>query len=420
MNNQKISMQPPRGMRDFYPADFRQREALFNIWKGAVKSFGFEMYDAPVVESLDLLKRKAGEEIVDQIYAFEDKSGRELALRPEMTPSLARMVISGFHELRFPLKWSAIPQCFRYERMTVGRKREHYQWNVDILGEPSMVAEAELIAVALTSLKELGLTSKEVVVRVGSRKILTEILTSVNFTAENIQATFMGIDKRGKIPDEEIQALLIEGGLSREQTEVVFKVASMTSLDEVKQMAPDIDGVREFEQFLGYVEMFGNTDWIQLDLSIVRGLSYYTGIVFEANDRDGKFRAIFGGGRYDGLIEQMGGQPLEAVGLGFGDVVIHEVLAYFGKAISSSILIDRVVYYTDESLLPTAVKLADAMRASGLSVRLHTTSTTMKKALANCDALGVRYCAIVDAREAAEGKYLVKDLETGEQEICAI
>ncbi|MBR0056162.1 MAG: ATP phosphoribosyltransferase regulatory subunit, partial [Kiritimatiellae bacterium] len=300
MSQQPISFEPPRGMRDFYPEDMALRERVFDAWRRATRLCGFSTYDACVVESLELLQRKAGEEVSEQIYNFEDKSGRKLALRAEMTPTLARMVAARQGGLRFPLKWSAIAQCFRYERMTRGRKREHYQWNVDVVGEESVLAEAEVLGAAATALRLMGLPDAAWRIHVSSRALLGELLDGLGLAPATHAAAFLALDKRGKIPDDAIAALLRDGGLPEDGIPKVFRLMELASLDEAEALAgagsPAVARLRELFRLAG---ILGFADSLVFDISVIRGLSYYTGIVFEAFDTERKFRAIFGGGRYD-------------------------------------------------------------------------------------------------------------------------
>ena len=414
---QDRELQPVRGMRDFYPNEMRQRQRLFDLWRITAERFGFEQYDASIVESLALLKRKAGEEITEQIYGFTDKSGRELALRPEMTPTLARMVLARVNSLPMPLKWFAIGQFFRYERMTRGRKREHYQLNLDIIGEPEQIAEAELIATALDILRNLNLTEKEIVVRVGSRQLLVDILSERGFNNEKIEAIFLAIDKRGKIPDEEIKSMLEEQGFSTVQIEFIFEILSIGSFEDVKGMVKkDSVGIQHMQQFMDYACMFVIEPYLQFDISIVRGLSYYTGIVFECFDRDSQFRAIFGGGRYDKLFCSMAGIDLPAAGMGFGDVVINEILKYYGKEIPQDKNLDHLVSYTDDSLVEKAVAIANKLRGNGHKVFLLYGPQRFKKALKFGSQIDAENLVLLDPIEVSQGKYIIKNLKTGVQE----
>ncbi|MBI3736427.1 ATP phosphoribosyltransferase regulatory subunit, partial [Candidatus Sumerlaeota bacterium] len=291
-----MELAPPRGMRDFYPEEFRAREALFNVWREVSSLYGFQGYDAPVVETEELLTRKGGEEITQQIYTFVDKSDRKLALRPEMTPSLARMIIARQGNLSFPLKWWAIAQCFRYERMTRGRKREHYQWNLDVVGEASVMAEAEVIGAAVEAMRRLGLTADDFKVRVGSRALLAELLAHSGINPDHFPACYLALDKRGKIDDEEIKKLLAGEGLQSADVDRVFQLLAIDSLDHVASLiGGESAAVQTLRALLALSDALSFKDYLKFDVSIVRGLGYYTGIVFEAFDTAGKFRAIFGG-----------------------------------------------------------------------------------------------------------------------------
>ncbi len=327
MSNTIPSREPPRGMRDFYPEEMAWRNHVFEAWRQAGELFGFSPYDACVVESLALLQRKSGEEVSEQIYAFEDKSGRQLALRPEMTPTLARMIMARQGQLRFPLKWSAIAQCFRYERMTRGRKREHYQWNLDIVGESDVSAEAEVLAAAAQALDTMGLPASAYRIHVNNRALLAELLGKLGIPGQHHAAVFLALDKRGKLPDVEIEKLLAHEGLPSHLAERVFALMGVQDLEQAAQMAgTGSPAIARLRDLMALAKLHGIGDRLVFDISIIRGLAYYTDIVFEAFDARRKFRAIFGGGRYDNLLTTMGGAPTPAVGLGFGDVVVVEVL----------------------------------------------------------------------------------------------
>ena len=314
-------------MRDFYPEDMVLRNRIFDAWRSAATASGFEPYDACVVESLELLKRKAGEEIVNQIYAFQDKSGRDIALRAEMTPTLARMVAARQGSLRMPVKWYTIAQCFRYERMTRGRKREHYQLNLDIIGEESVAGEAEVLYTAIAALRAMGVPDEAYKVRLSNRALLSELLLSLHVEEKFHAGAFIALDKKGKIPREEIEQILREEGLTDEACAAAFNLMDIRTLEEAEQIAgADSPAIRRIRELFDLLECYGIRDQVVFDISVVRGLSYYTGIVFEAFDTKGEFRAIFGGGRYDNLLTAVGGKPASAVGLGFGDVVIGEII----------------------------------------------------------------------------------------------
>ena len=298
-----------KGTRDFYPEEMRLRNWLFDNFTYASLLHGFEEYDAPVLENEDLYTRKQGEDIVKQLYNFKDKGDRKVSLRPEMTPSLARMVMSRAGVLPMPIKWFSIPQCWRYERMQKGRGREHFQWNVDIWGTSEISADAELFSVITTFLEGVGLTEEDVVIRVSSRKVLEEVLGSLGIEGDAFAQTCIVVDKMDKLSPEVINEQLTELGHS---SEVISKIQSTLGLKHLnslkKVLKPDSEALKELTTLFEAIESYGISDWVEFDGSIVRGLAYYTGSVFEVNDRKGKFRAICGGGRYDKLLSTLGGK----------------------------------------------------------------------------------------------------------------
>ncbi len=418
--SESVNTSAPRGMRDFYPDDMAVRNGIFEAWAEAARRFGFEHYDACVVESLELLKRKGGEEIQDQIYWFKDKSDRELALRAEMTPTLARMIVARQNELTFPIKWFTIAQCFRYERMTRGRKREHYQWNMDIVGEPSVMAEAEVVMAAIEALRKLGLGSDEVRVHVNSRAVLSDILAKLGIPREHHAATFLALDKRGKITDEEIGVLLRNEGLTQQSIDATFKVLGLTSLEAViellGQRTPALD---HFLAFFDIMKLYDAGDVVKFDISVIRGLGYYTGIVFEGFDAGRSLRAIFGGGRYDNLLGDLGGKPMTAVGLGFGDVVIAELLAERGKIPHLEGRRDLAVSFMEEAQRDTAIRVAKAMRAGGANVDLALHPEKPKHFFGRTGKAGFGRGIYIGPDDLAKGSIRVKNLaDRTEQEIA--
>ena len=408
-------------MRDFYPEDMTLRNRIFDAWRGAAATSGFDEYDACVVESLDLLKRKAGEEIVDQIYAFKDKSDRDLALRPEMTPTLARMVAARDGRLSFPIKWSTIAQCFRYERTTRGRKREHYQWNLDIVGSDSMAAEAEVIATAFCAMAQMGLDAEHFRVHFNSRALLGDLLLSVGIAPDHHAATFLALDKRGKISDEAIEELLIKEGVGHDAITGIFSILAMQTLDEVANALPaDTASLTDVKLFLSYAEAYGIADVIQFDLSIIRGLSYYTGIVFEAFDTNREFRAIFGGGRYDNLLSDVGGTPRSGVGLGFGDVVVAELLEETG-VLSPTVprRRTRIGFMSDDQQI-AAISVASALRRRGASVTLALVREKAKTFFSRTSREGYDEAIYIGPDDVESGTVRIKDMTTRDQREVAI
>jgi histidyl-tRNA synthetase len=417
----KPNLQAPRGTRDFYPEDLRRRDWLFQHFRAVARAFAFEEVDAPVLELEELFTRKAGEEIVEQLYHFELHE-RRYALRPEMTPSIARMVMARAGSLRLPLRWFTITQNWRYERMTRGRKREHFQWNMDVWGEPGVGAEAELIAALFGLLDRLGLARDAVKVRLSSRALLEETLRAgvLARRPEAFPALCVIIDKLEKIGAPAVGDLLVDPagpvGLSRAEADFLVGWLGLRDLSAAAAAAPAgspaAASLRElFEQLAAY----GVEGRVVFDASIVRGLAYYTGVVFEAFDAGRTLRAICGGGRYDGLLETLGGPPLPAVGFGFGDVVILELLADQGLLPELPRRIDAVVFALEPPLREAAIRLASALRAEGASVELVLGQPRLKRALADADKAGARRAYLVGPEEAARGVALVRDLASGEQ-----
>jgi histidyl-tRNA synthetase len=411
MSSEDVLLAPPRGMRDFYPEDMALRDAIFQAWRTAASSFGFLPYDACVVENLDLLKRKAGEEIVEQIYSFKDKSGRDLALRPEITPTLARMVAARLGALKLPLKWFTIAQCFRYERMSRGRKREHYQWNVDIIGENSVSAEAEVIACAVSALLAMGLKRSDFRVHFSSRALLGEMLAALGIRQEHHAATFLALDKRGKVDDAEMTRLLADSGLAPADIEKVFGLLSVSTADEAtSRIAPDSNASRRIRELLAIMEAYGMGDVMQFDISVVRGLTYYTGIVFEAFDSARKFRAIFGGGRYDNLLRDIGGEAASGVGLGFGDVVVGEVLTDLGLAPARAGGARTAVGYMTDEQRPLAVRVAAALRGGGKQTDLSLSSEKPRNFFSRAGSGAFAEAVYLGPDDVARGSIRIKDL----------
>ena len=421
MNDSSPTLNAPRGMRDFYPADMGLRDHIFDAWRRAALRFGFEPYDAPVVEHLALLKRKSGEEIVRQIYAFEDKSGRELALRAEMTPTLARMVANRIGRLSLPIKWFTIAQCFRYERMTRGRKREHFQWNLDIIGESSISAEAEVIATAVSALQDMGLSRDDVKVLYNSRVLLSELLAQAQILPEHHAAAFLALDKRGKTEDAQVVALLHDEGLSDTQCEAVLAVMGVSGLSQARErLGNHSPALKQIDAFEALVGEYGLNDIVTFDIGVIRGLSYYTGIVFEAFDSQGEMRAIFGGGRYDNLLQDVGGKPETGVGLGFGDVVIADVLAQRSCVPPPTPSAELAIGYMQAPQQAAATRLACVLRAEGRRVDLALKPEKPKSFFARAGGQHYAEAIFIGPDDIESGSVKIKDLNTREERSRAL
>ena len=410
-----------RGTRDFYPEDMRLRNWLFARFHSAARSHGFEEYDAPVLESEELYTRKAGEEIVGQLYNFEDKGGRKVALRPEMTPSLARMVMARAGALALPIKWYSIPQCWRYERTQRGRGREHYQWNVDIWGMDGVEADAELLSVLIQFFDSVGLSSEDLVIRISSRKVLEEVLGSLGLEGEIFAQTCVIVDKMDKLPEDVIEAQLSDLGLSSESISTIRSVLGITDMQSLSSsLSSDSEALIELQSLFSLCDSYGISDWVSFDASVVRGLAYYTGPVFEAHDRAGNLRAICGGGRYDKLIGTLGGNDLPATGFGFGDMVVMELLADKGLLPELSTGVSDVVFGMGTELRGAAMQVAAKLRSAGRTVDLVLENKKMKWVFKHAERCGATRLVMVMPDEWAEGKVRIKDLDIGEESTVAM
>ncbi|MFN8861442.1 MAG: histidine--tRNA ligase [Gemmatimonas sp.] len=368
-----MSHKPLPGFRDFFPEQFAERAHLFDTWRRIVRRYAFQEYDGPPLEPLELYTQKSGDEIVTQLYNFVDKGDRPVALRPEMTPTLARMVGARAQALRKPVRWFSIPQLFRYERTQKGRLREHYQLNVDIVGEADVLADAELLSVAIEIMSALGLTDQDVRARVSDRRLLNGLLEHLMIPEASWPAVYAVLDKLERQPRDVSAGKLAEAGLEAATQDVVlgFGTVDFATLRaryaEAPAVKPHLD---RFAEYLGHLDALGVGSWIRFDLTIVRGLAYYTGIVFELFDRIGEFRAICGGGRYDTLLRSLGGTDQPALGFGMGDVVLGELLRARGLMPSSGSVVQFWVAQAPgpANAPAAALQTATALRHTGAVV----------------------------------------------------
>lgn len=400
------------GFRDFYPKELAEREHIFRAWHDVARRFGFAQYDGPPLEALELYTRKSGEEIVTQLYNFTDKGGREVALRPEMTPTFARMVAARANALPKPVRWYSIPQLFRYERQQKGRLREHFQLNVDIVGEPDVVADAELLAVALEAMRACGLGVDDVVARVSDRRLLVALLAAWGVPDEAYPAAFAAIDKIERDPRDVLVERLGKAGVNAATAGAVLEAVTRSDLAALRDAhgasAGVAEGIDRLERYLALMDAHGLRPWVQFDLSIVRGLAYYTGIVFELFDRKGEFRAICGGGRYDNLLKDLGGVDLPALGFGMGDVVLGELLR--ARGLMPAVRHGADFFIAAEAPVPDedVVRLASALRQAGASVEYAFRRGAMGKQRKAAWASEVSY--IIEFRPTTGGnRLLVRD-----------
>ena len=399
----------------------RIRNWLFDNFRAAARSHGFEEYDSPVLEHEELYTRKQGEEITQQLYNFEDKGGRRVALRPEMTPSLARMVMARAGAMPTPIKWFSIPQCWRYERTQRGRGREHYQWNVDIWGSDAVQADAELLSVLVSFFQRVGLNADDLAISISSRKVLEEVLGSLGISGDAFAATCIIVDKMDKLPAEVIEQQLSEQGLDSSAISVIQSTLGLSDLDSLAAALGEGSGaVAELATLFDLIDSYGIADWVTFDASVVRGLAYYTGPVFEAHDRGGKLRAICGGGRYDRLLSSLGGNDMPATGFGFGDMVIMELLNEKGLVPDLPSGNQDIVIAINEDLRSAAMSVATKLRASGRSVDLVLEDKRMKWAFRHAERTGTQRLVMVMPDEWAAGNVRIKELESGEESDVAV
>lgn len=415
-----IPLAPPRGTRDFYPEQMEARNALFSVWREVAVSHGFVEYDTSILEHEDLYVIKSGQEILDQLYGFADKSGRRVALRPEMTPSLARMIAARGPALPKPLKWFSIAQCFRYERMAKGRKREHYQWNLDIVGVPEVTAEAEVLAAAVSAMEKLGLGDRDVVVRLSHRGLIASLFRVLEIAEDLWPVLFGLIDKRGKESDETLWNQLRQLSVPELRLRELWKLLDEKDLDVLGTFlirgGGETDSTDELGRLLGLLEVYGIGRYCEISPSIVRGLPYYTGTVFECFDRARRFRAVFGGGRYDRLLELFGAGRLPAVGLGFGDVVIQEILEAKGIRPWLPRRLDFYLIPYSEAERSEAIRAARILRSLGLATDLSLSPRKLKLALRECGRLHPRRAVLFLPEELAQGMVVLKDMDAGKEE----
>jgi histidyl-tRNA synthetase len=406
----KKVISPVKGTRDFYPEQMALRAWLYNTMREVAESFGYQEYEAPLLESLDLYAAKSGEELVNQqSYVFEDRGGDRITLRPELTPSLARMVAQKQNELAFPVRWWSFGPFWRYERPQKGRTREFFQWNVDLLGPDTPEADAENVAVLATFLKKVGLRPEQVVILVNNRALMNTRFAEIGVPPDLQVAVAGWIDRRAKLEPDAWRAYGAELGLKDEWT---AKVEALLEQEDLWKEWPAL--VRFFEA----IAALGVDEFVRYDPSIMRGLLYYTGTVFEAWEVGGEIRrSILGGGRYDNLLSDVGGEPLPAVGFAMGDVVISLVLEQYGLLPEALKVQPAQVLVTvfDEATQLESLKIAGELRRDGLNVAVYPELAKLGKQFKYADRIGARAALVLGPSELKDGQVTVKDLASGEQ-----
>ncbi len=420
-----MNTQPLPGFRDFYPAELAFRNYIFEAWRRVAGRYGFEEFDGPPLEPLELYTAKSGDEIVGQLYNFSDKGGRAVTLRPELTPTVARMVAARAGGMKKPIRWFSIGQMFRYERQQKGRLKEFYQLNCDLIGESGPLADAEMIALAIDMMRGFGLGPDAVRVRLSDRRVLQALLQGAGVTVEQLPAAYGVIDKLERMKPEQL-AELREGADPRFAAGIggqIIEVASLRGWPAVAAALAALPGGPEagapFRATLDALEAMGLGEYLDVDMTIVRGLAYYTGTVFELFDAGRSLRAIAGGGRYDGLLELLGGIDLPAVGFAIGDVVLGELLRERGLAPVAESSIDAFVAGVTDDDLPYVLHVAHDLRDAGIRVEFALRADGVGKQLKLADARKAAFAIVIGPDDRARGEVQLKDLRAKTQRAVA-
>jgi histidyl-tRNA synthetase len=405
----KPTIQSLKGTRDFYPEEMAVRTWLYQTVRKVSESFGYQEYDAPFLESIELYAAKSGEELVkEQSFVFPDRGGDLITLRPELTPSLARMVAQRQRQMVYPQRWWSWGPFWRYERPQKGRTREFFQWNIDLIGVAQPEADAEMVAVAAAFFREVGLKPEEINILVNNRRLMDNEFETLQISKDSRPEVLRLIDRRDKMSDSEWANYAQQIGLSDRQFN---GLKANLSNDELWRKSP------ELVRFFNAIEALGVGEYVRFAPFIIRGLDYYTGTVFEAWDQDGEFRAILGGGRYDNLVGDVGGDPLPGVGFAMGDLVVSLVLDKFGCLPENAGLSTAPVLITafDEDSLIASLRLADQLRKEGLKVACYPEQNKLGKQFKYADRMGMRVALVLGPDEQSRGEVAVKNLKTGEQ-----
>jgi histidyl-tRNA synthetase len=414
-----MKIQAVRGTRDFYPEDMAFRRWLVERWREASRRAGFVEVDGPELEPLELYTEKSGPEIAEQLYWLQDKGGRKLALRPEFTPTLARMIASRQAALPEPIRWFNISRCFRYERAQKGRLREFFQWNVDLVGVPDEVADAECLSVAVEAMKGVGLGPEDVVVRLNDRRLLGALVQHLGIVEPRVPQVFALLDKRDKVSALALAAMLAEAGLDTRQREGLERVLSwrhLSDIDARERATPEVAAaVESLNRLFELLNDYGVAEWCRFDIGIVRGLAYYTGPVWEVHDRQGEFRAIFGGGRYDRLLADVGGKPMPACGFGCGDVILGLLLEARGLRPEPERAADYYVVQADAVAWAEVLQVVRHLRGRGHPTQFDLKGGALKRQMKKAADAAARFVVILGDGFAADRRVTIRDMQSGEQ-----
>lgn len=426
-----MKIPPVKGTRDFYPQDMAVRNWIIDGWKKVSLRNGFEEYDGPIFEYLKMFQIKSGDEIVEQLFSLKDRGGRDLALRPEITPTLARMVNQRINSLAMPIKWFSVPRLFRAERPQKGRLREFFQWNIDIIGVDDVRADADVIFTTVDYLRDVGLKPDDIVVKISSRKMLAAVLKMIGIPEERLESLYAVLDKKNKLPAKTFESMLNEVLPDSEMADKVRSFMELRTISQIENMFGRQEAFNELTELMRSLDNMEIGDYYRFDPGIVRGLAYYTGIVFEIYDRASELRAIGGGGRYDDLLKQFGGPDVPATGMGMGDCVLEILLREKklldvrlpGKRLDFFIVwVPNIIVFKDKaksSPLEVANKLAAKLRRKDLYVDLSYKLTILSKQLKEASARNAKKCIII-GEEFNNNQLVVKDMTTGEQKTIEI
>ena len=421
-----MKIPPVKGTRDFYPSEMARRNWIIDGWKQVSVRNGFEEFDGPIFEYLKMYQVKSGDEIVEQLFSLQDRGGRDLAIRPEITPTLARMVNQQINSLPRPIKWFSVPRLCRAERPQKGRLREFFQWNIDIIGIDSPEADAEIIFTSLDYLRAAGLTSADIKAKISSRKLLAAVLTVLGLAAEQFDALYALLDKRAKLPPETFAELLAEQVSDSEQARRISAFMALESVEQIDSVVPADEAVQnaiaEMKAVFAALELMGVADYCVFDPGIVRGLAYYTGVVFEIHDVVGQLRAICGGGRYDNLLRDFGGPTIPATGMGMGDCVL-EILLHEKGLLDSQVPrrhLEYFVAFADPTQAKTMYKTAAQIRSRGHAANFSYKLGGLSKQLKEAAAQKAGKCVIIGQEYVDKQELVIKDMATGEQVLVGV
>jgi len=419
-----LKVQPVRGTRDFYPEDMAFREWLLERWRQASRRAGFVEVDGPELEPLELYTDKSGPEIAEQLYWLDDKSGRRLALRPEFTPTLARMIAARQASLPEPVRWFNISRCFRYERAQRGRLREFFQWNVDLAGVEGEIADAECIAVAVDGLRGVGLTARDVEVRINDRRLLAALVRHLGVAEDRVPQVFGILDKRDKVPAETLGVMMAEAGLAAAQRQGLARILAWKDLADIdaRELAtPEVAAAAEsLRRLFGFLAAYGIAEWCRFDIGVVRGLAYYTGPVWEVHDLGGEFRAIFGGGRYDRLLGELGAKAMPACGFGCGDAVLGLLLDDRGLRPALAAAAEFFVASAAGDNWTDILRVVRHLRGRGRATQFDLKGGSLKRQMKKAAEAAARYVVIVGDELSAAGAVTLRDMQSGEQRLVPL